>query len=154
MSLLVPRMPKSWDPASSVSQLHDEMSRWLNAFDEGWGAPQTNGHSVWKMPLEVWEDGDTIVMRADLPGVEDKDIDVSVLGDALTIAVERRAETAGEDKHHLREIRYGKFERRLQLPSEADTEKLKATYRNGVLEIRIPKRPEAKPKQIKVEVKS
>ncbi|MBE0599448.1 MAG: Hsp20/alpha crystallin family protein [Desulfuromonadales bacterium] len=91
---------------------------------------------------------------AELPGVEEKDIDVSVRGNMLTIRGERREEKTEKEKGQeiFRECRYGNFERTLQLPMEVDIDRINATYRSGVLHIELPKTAEAKEKVKKIEV--
>lgn len=104
--------------------------------------------------LDVAEDNANITIKADLPGLKQEEIEVNVdEDDILTIRGERRAETESKEKnYHKVERVYGAFERALQLNTAIDKEKIKAAYKNGVLEITLPKVEKAKPKQIKVDV--
>lgn len=106
------------------------------------------------IPLDVVEDKDKITVKAELPGMEQKDIQVDLNDGVLTVKGEKRQETEEKDKHyHLVERTYGSYSRSLRLPSYVDGEKIKATYKDGVLNITLPKKEEAKPKKIDIEVK-
>jgi HSP20 family protein len=110
--------------------------------------------AVWSPSVDVEEDKDSIVVKADLPGVKQADIDVSVNADILTIRGERKQEEESkEKKFHRIERFYGSFTRSLALPDYVDSSKISAQYKDGILQVTIPKTEKAKPKQIKVEVK-
>ena len=109
--------------------------------------------AVWSPLVDIHETKDSFVVKAELPGVKQEGLQVSVEGDALTLKGERKLESQiKEDQYHRIERSYGRFERVLLLPANVDPDGVKATYRNGVLEIQLPKREEAKPKAVKVEV--
>ncbi|RLC62978.1 MAG: Hsp20/alpha crystallin family protein, partial [Chloroflexi bacterium] len=94
------------------------------------------------------------VIKAEIPGVKDKDIDVSVEGDTLTIKGEKKAESeVKEENYHRSERYYGSFFRSIPLPSTGDAEKMEASYEDGVLEVSLPKAAEVKPKKIPVSTK-
>jgi len=96
---------------------------------------------------------DDLVLTLELPGVSEKDVSVSITGDLHTIKGERRFENQIEEQDLLHvERAYGKFERLVQLPMAVQADRVKATYRDGVLEIRLPKAEELKPKEIKIDV--
>ena len=105
----------------------------------------------WAPPLEVFDKDDKLVVKAELPGMKEEDIDVSVEGDMLTLKGERKAEKeVKDDDYYCCERSYGSFFRSLSLPSHIDATKIEANYENGILEIAIPKVSEAKPKKVKV----
>jgi len=102
----------------------------------------------------IYEKKDKFVVRAEVPGMTKDDVDISVLGDTLTIKGERKAESEVKDEdYHRCEMCYGKFSRAVTLPSSVQAGKVAATYDNGMLEITLPKAAEAKPKKIEVKVK-
>jgi len=123
-------------------------------FDESVINPQTLNPTVAALPLDVVADGDEYVIRAAVPGLKAEDLHLEVLGDTVTI----RGEVNAEEKHEngnwlLRERRYGKFARTLNLPTEVDGTKAEAALENGVLTLRLPKAEAARPKNIKVKAK-
>ncbi|MFW6149949.1 MAG: Hsp20/alpha crystallin family protein [Chloroflexota bacterium] len=104
--------------------------------------------------MEVYEKGDDVMVRAELPGMKKEDIDISVLGDTLTISGERKSQSEVKDEDYYRcEMNYGTFSRSVALPAAVDANKVEASYDNGVLEVKLPKAEEAKPKKIEVKVK-
>jgi HSP20 family protein len=108
----------------------------------------------WAPTVDIFEDDQAFVVRADLPGLEIKDIDLQIQENILTLKGERRMEKeVDKDRYHRIERSYGSFQRSFTLPNIVDPEKVKARFKDGVLEIRIPKLEKAKPKQIQVEVR-
>jgi len=108
----------------------------------------------WAPTIEVFEKEDKFVVKAELPGMKEEDIDVSVVGDTLTIKGERKAETeVKEEDYYCCERSYGGFSRSIALPSTVDANKIKASYEDGVLEVSLPKAAEVKPKKIAVSAK-
>lgn len=118
-------------------------SRW-------WRAPTRE--MGWSPPIDVYERGENFVVRAELPGMKQEDIDVSATGTTITISGERMEPEVPDRDYHVCESCYGPFSRTVTLPSTADTSKVEASYSDGVLEITVPKSEAAKPK--KIEVKS
>ena len=117
-------------------------------------SPRRRLEEFWAPAIDVQETKDQITVKADLPGLRQEDITVSVLGTTLTITGERKHETeqkASEGQFHRIERISGTFQRVLELPSRVDAEGVKATYRDGVLTVTVPKKEEAKPNAIKVE---
>jgi HSP20 family protein len=109
--------------------------------------------AIWSPLVDIHETKDGYRLMVELPGVKQEDIQVSVEGEALTLKGERKHEAeVKEDQYHRVERSYGRFERSIVLPSVVDPSRVTATYRDGVLEIQLPKKEEAKPKEIKVEV--
>jgi len=108
----------------------------------------------WVPAIEVFEKEDKYVVKAELPGMKEEDIDVSVVGDTLTIKGERKAESeVKEEDYYCCERSYGSFFRSMALPSNVDAKKVEASYEGGVLEVSLPKAAEVKPKKISVSAK-
>jgi len=106
----------------------------------------------WNPKVDVFEEADHIVMKAELPGVEKDNIAIDVNGRVLTLKGERSYDNeVKEEKYTLRERAYGKFQRSFTLPAETDSEKIKAEYKDGVLKLNIPKPESSKPKQITIQ---
>ncbi len=113
-----------------------------------------NGGTFWAPAVDVIDEKDTIRVRADLPGMKKEEIEVSVDNDVLTIKGEKQEEKEVKEKDYIRSERYcGSFHRSFTLPSGVDAQKVNANYKDGVLEITLPKREDARPKQVKVEIK-
>jgi HSP20 family protein len=141
-----------WQPFRNVSELQNEMNR---LFDTVFGQPAaTTGERMWAPVCDVWETKDDVVVAFELPGINEKDVHVSMTGDMLTVRGERRwqQEPQKDDSYHRVERVYGKFERSLQLSVPVQSDKVKATYRDGVLTVRLPKADEVKPREIKIDV--
>jgi len=147
-----------WSPIKELEEMRRDMERIFEEFFEPvrrrrrwWGRTTEEGFIV--PNIELYDRKNDIVVRAELPGVDKKDIDLTITEGNLTIKgeVKKSEEVKGED-YYAAEIKYGSFSRTIPLPVEVDSEKAKATYKNGILEITLPKKEEAKPKEIKVEV--
>ncbi len=150
-----PRMASvnRWDPFAEVADLRREMDHVFGDFFGQTPFRMAATESMWSPLVDVHETKDSLVLVAELPGIKQEDIQVSIEGDTLTLKGERKLEKeVNEDQYHRVERSYGKFERSILLPSMVDAGRVKATYRDGVLEIQLPKKEEAKPKAIKVEV--
>ena len=142
----------SMDRWGSVSDIQSEVNR---LFDNFFGRPTGAGAAgrTWSPAVDLYETKDELVLTMELPGVRDKDVTVSITGDLLTIKGERRFEQDVKEQQLLHvERTYGKFERLVQLPIPVQADKVKASYRDGVLEVRLPKTEEIKPKEIKVDI--
>jgi HSP20 family protein len=114
---------------------------------------QVSGDEYWHPSADIWEDGEYVMVKLDLPGLEEKDIEVTFDGHLLSIKGERgEGDIRGDNGYYSRERFYGKFHRILHLPATTSSEGLKARYYQGVLEIKVPKKEQAKRKAIKVEV--
>ena len=142
-----------WDPFRDMESFRERMNR---LFDESLALTRSEGGERGRMlfvPVDVVEEGDSYVISAELPGVKPEDIDISVTGNTLTIKGEMgdTIEQEGE-RYHYRERRYGSFQRSVRLPNTLDTDKVEASFENGVLNISIPKQPQAQPKQITIKV--
>jgi HSP20 family protein len=132
-----------YDPLASLRAVENAFTRFLNE-------PQTN--RPWAPSVDIYETENELVLKADLPDVEAKDIDVRVENQTLTIAGERKFEAASTEKgYHRIERSYGNFVRSFAVPSAFDTDKINAAYNNGVLTVKLNKKETAKPRQIKIE---
>ena len=143
-----------WEPFRDLAELETDMSKWLGrrAFPSRWLTPANGGR--WLPEVDIAEEKDRILVRADLPGMKQEEISVEITDGTLTIRGERKRETESKDaKTYRSERSYGGFLRSFTLPAGVDAAKVNAAYKNGVLEISLPKLAEAKAKQVKVEVK-
>jgi HSP20 family protein len=126
-------------------------------FDSFLGRPTASatgtGSRVWMPVVDMYETNDELVLNFEIPGVREKDISLSITGDLLTLRGERqfRQELKDDHTYHI-ERAYGKFERSVQLPMPVQAGRVTATFRDGVLEVRLPKAEEVKPKEIKIDV--
>lgn len=117
-------------------------------FQDGLGTPRGSGVFP---PVNVFENGEAYRIRAEIPGVDKETLDVSVKGDELTLRGERRIEAAeAAASYHRRERSGGQFRRTVTLPRPVDSENIRASYRNGVLEVELPFVPESKPRKIAI----
>ena len=104
-------------------------------------------------PVNIHEDGDALLLECELPGVEPAGLEVSITGDVLTLRGERlKPVTAAGTTEHIQERTYGAFNRAITLPVSVDSDKAEARFANGVLSLRLPKLPEARPRQVAVQV--
>jgi HSP20 family protein len=146
-----------WEPFRDLVNIQDRMNR---LFDEAFRGTPRAGEEDWALggswaPLvDIYEHEGNIVLKAELPGIEPKDVDIRVENNVLTLRGERRIDTeVKREQYHRVERAYGAFSRSFTLPSVVDTEKIKAEYKDGVLRMTLPTREEAKPKQINIAVK-
>jgi HSP20 family protein len=136
-----------WEPFRELATLQTEMSRLMNGLVEGSGRSAQS----WVPAVDVWETGQELVYAFDLPGVREEDISVELQDDTLTVTAERdRTEERTEDGFVRFERRFGTFSRAVGVPQGASEEGIKADYRDGVLEIRVAKPEEAKPRRIQI----
>jgi len=122
-------------------------------FDRFLGASGPGKESRYRPPIEAWESEESLVVRVELPGVEREKVNVKVEGQVLTVSGTKEEKRKEKEKYHIYEVGHGAFQRVLQLPEYADSEKCSADYADGVLEIAFPKKEEAKPKQVQIKVK-
>ena len=142
---------RTLSPFHGVSTLQDQINRLFNdAFE---GNTQESNLTTWAPAVDIFENEHDLSVKADLPGIDPKDLDIRVENNILTIRGERKFEKNQEQGDYLRvERAYGSFSRSFALSNTVNTEAIKADYQNGLLTLLIPKREEAKPKQIKVNV--
>ena len=137
-----------WEPFREIAQLQGEMGRLFNGLLDGGQARASQG---WVPALDVWETESELVYAFDLPGIPEDKIQIEVHDDTLTVSGERVKETQEQGDRYFRfERRYGSFARAVGLPAGIDEAKISASYTNGVLEIRVPKPEEAKPRRIQL----
>lgn len=143
-----------WDPFRELSALQERMNRLFSDVRTRpvWAEEEITQGS-WVPPVDVYETADSIVLKAELPGIGKEDINVEVKDNTLTLRGEKKIEKEVKEENYYRAERsYGTFQRAFTLPSTVQADKVKAKFKDGVLEISLPKIEEAKPKQIKVEV--
>ncbi len=140
-----------WDPFRDVMSLQHRVNSIFRDFNEGADAPLTTASFV--PAVDIYEDEKKVTLKLEVPGMAEKDLDVSVENNMLTVKGERKFENEEkEENFHRIERRYGSFSRSFTLPSTVDTEHIEAHYQAGVLKLDLKKKPEAQPKQIKVSV--
>ena len=141
-----------WDPFREVSALQNRVNSLFRDFTEGESSMTTASFTP---AVDIYEDAQKVVLKLEVPGIEEKDLDVRVENHTLTVKGERKFEKEEKEENFRRvERRYGSFNRSFTLANTVNAEDVSADYTNGVLKIRLGKRAEAKPKQIKVNVGS
>jgi HSP20 family protein len=140
-----------WDPIREFATLQDRMNR---LFQDSFGRGEESLTSTaFAPPVDIYEDEHSFMLKLEVPGIEEKDIDVRLENNTLTVTGERKFEKEEKEENFRRvERRYGSFTRSFTLPNTVDTDNVSADYDKGVLKIRLQKKAEAKPKQIKVNV--
>jgi len=142
-----------WEPFTELISLRDAMDR---LFEESFVRPSRllGAPVAGTVPLDIYQQDNNIIVKASVPGVKPEDIEVTVLGDTLTIKGEMKEEKEIKEEHVIRrERRFGAFSRSVTLPTPVDTNKASATFENGVLTLTLPVAEEAKPKTIQVKAK-
>jgi len=143
-----------WDPYREMQTFQDRMSRVFNDFwARGQRSDEDSISSSWLPAVDVRESTEALELQAELPGIDPKDVQISVEGSMLTIRGSRNFERAAEgETYHRVERSYGAFERTFTLPANVDSSRIKAVYRLGVLALTLPKREESKPRSIAIKV--
>src|SRR6201993_3934376 len=141
-----------WDPFREFSTLQDRMNRLFHdSFGEG--REDALATSSFAPAVDVYEDEHNVTLKIEVPGIDEKDIDVRIENNTLTVHGERKFEKEEKEENFRRvERQYGSFTRSFTLPTTVDPEKVSAHYDKGILKIQLAKKAEAKPKQIKVNV--
>lgn len=140
-----------WNRCRNLSSFQDQFNRLLETTREG--QADNSALTSWAPAVDIYENENELVIKADLPDIDEKDLDVRVENNTLTVRGERKFEQQVKEENYLRvERAYGSFSRSFSLPSSVNTEAIKAEYKNGVLTVELPKRAESKPKQVKVNV--
>ena len=138
-----------WDPFREIASLQNDMSRLMGAFTGTEGNGQTG--RTWVPAVDMWETENALVYAFDLPGVDKDKINVELEDDTLTVTAEReRSQEVSKEGFYRFERRYGSFSRGVRLPQGVSEDSIKADYRDGVLEIRVPKPEEPKPRRIQI----
>jgi len=140
-----------FEPFHNLSTLQNQVNR---LFETNFPARADNSAlTTWAPAVDIYETENELVIKADLPEITEKELDVRVENNMLTIRGERKFEEKVKEENYLRiERTYGSFSRSFSLPNTVNTEAIKAEYKNGVLTVEMPKRAESKPKQVKVNV--
>ena len=143
-----------WEPARELSSLQSEMNRLFNTFFD---TPTTGGNGGaarrWIPSMDLVETDEHFVLRADLPGLSEEDVSIELEDNVLTVSGERKAEHEEKKEGFYRvERSFGQFRRSLTLPEGVDADKIAATFDKGVLEVRIPKPEERKPRKVAIQV--
>lgn len=139
----------NWSAFDQLTNIRDEINRLFES-------PYENGNSdvfnTWAPALDVYEDNENLVVQAELPGMKKEDIDISLHDNVITVSGERKNEKKYEGAKTSREERFfGRFTRSISLPKAVDSGKVKASYKDGLLTVTLPKAEEAKPKQIQIQ---
>ena len=138
-----------FDPFRDIATLQDRLNRYFTDPTRSAGEDATLG--TWMPAVDIFEKEDNVVLRAELPGMKEKDIDVHVKNGILTLRGERKRETeVSNESFHRAERYYGTFTRTFALPTTVDVQKISAQYKDGLLEVVLPKAEAAKPKRIEI----
>jgi HSP20 family protein len=139
------------DPFLSLANWQEQVNRiFENALP---GRGDASAMTAWAPSVDIYETENELVLKADLPDIDEKDLDIRVENDMLTLRGERKFEQKVKEENYLRiERTYGSFSRSFSLPNTVNPEAIKAEYKNGVLTVEMPKRAESKPKQVKINV--
>ena len=140
-----------WDPFRDLVSLQERMNR---LFDESLSRreDQPLGMTTWSPAVDIYETENAIVLKAELPGLTKENIELSIHDGVLTLKGERKFEKeVKEENYHRIERAYGSFQRSFSLPTAIEEDKIKASFKEGILEVTLPKAEAVKPKQIKVE---
>jgi HSP20 family protein len=144
-----------WEPLREFSTLQDRMNRLFRESFTDPGRDESLVASSFAPAVDVYEDEHNVALKIEVPGIDEKDIDIRVENNLLTVHGERKIEKEEKEENYRRvERQYGSFTRTFTLPNTVDADNVQATYDKGVLKITLPKKAEAKPKQIKVQVGS
>ena len=142
-----------WEPFREFATLQDRINRLFRDSYSAAGQDESLTTTSFAPAVDVYEDEHKVALKIEVPGIEEKDIDVRVENNTLTVTGERKIEKEEKEENYRRvERQYGSFTRTFTLPTTVDAEKVEASYDKGVLKIALPKKAEAKPKQIKVNV--
>lgn len=139
-------------PFRDFERMRRDMDRLWESFFER-GVRRTDEEGEWLPSIDVAETKNDVVVKAEIPGMDPKDIDISLTDGLLTIKGEKKEEREEKEKdYHLVERSYGAFTRSVRLPKEVQRDKINASYRNGILTVTLPKSEEAKKKEVKIKV--
>jgi HSP20 family protein len=142
-----------WDPFRDVLALQNRMNSLFQEINRGQGDGDTLSTAAFVPPVDIYEDEHKIVLKLEVPGMKENDLDIQLENNVLTVKGDRKFEKEEkEENFHRIERRYGSFYRSFTIPNTVNPESVKASYDAGVLRVELEKRAEAKPKQIKVEI--
>ncbi len=144
---------KVWEPFRSFKPFYGDFDRLFDEAARGITPEGVSASGTWHPSVDVYETENSYVLKAELPGINKEDIKIDINNNALTLQGEKKFEEKVEKDKYVRiERRYGSFSRAFTLSEKMDKENITANYKDGVLEVTLPKKEEAKPKEIKVEV--
>ena len=142
-----------WEPVRDLLTLQEKMNRMFEGSYRGASEEDWALGGSWAPAVDIYEKDGNIVLKAELPGVDPKDVDIQLENNTLTLRGERKLDSeVKKENYHRVERAYGAFTRSFTLPSGVDPNAIKAEYKDGVLRLTLPKREEAKPKQIQINV--
>jgi HSP20 family protein len=144
-----------WEPFRELLSTQDRFNQLFNQTFSNFFGPESRelASRGWAPPVDIYETGNNLVIKAELPGIDPKDVDVRVENGTLTISGERKSEKdVKEGNYHRVERSYGSFVRSFNLPPTVSSENVTAEYKDGILTLNLAKREEAKPKTIKIQV--
>ncbi len=142
-----------WEPLRDLLTTQDRFNRLLNDTFSEFLADDGGSARIWAPAVDIYETDDNLVVKADIPGVDPKDVELRVEDSTLYLKGQRKFEReVKEENYHRVERSYGSFARTFALPSSIDADRVKAEYKDGLLTLTLPKREEAKPKTIKIDV--
>lgn len=137
-----------WDPLQQLVAMSNRLNRTPN---DPYTARTEDAFGAWAPPVDIFEKHDDLVIRAEIPGMQKEDMDVRIENGVLTLRGERKQDTeVGEENAYRLERVYGMFTRSFTLPTTVDAAKVTATYKDGILEVSVPKAETAKPKQVEI----
>lgn len=141
-----------WDPFRDIMVLRDRMNR---LFEDLVSSPRLEESDIiqsnWSPAVDIYETENELVLTAELPGVDEKEVEIKVEDNTLSLKGERKFEKeTREENYHRIERAYGSFSRSFSLPNYVDQDKISAEYENGLLKIHLPKKPEVKPRKVKI----
>jgi HSP20 family protein len=140
-----------WDPARDMITLREKMNRLFEDAFTGRGDDKEIPASSWAPSVDIYETENELVLTAEVPGIDEKDVEIKIEDNTLTLKGERKFEKeTKEENFHRIERSYGSFYRAFTLPNSIDADKIQAEHENGVLKISMPKRQELKPRTIKI----
>lgn len=146
---------RKWSPFNELATLHEEMDEFFRKTIGAMGGLTHGfwGGEAWGPTVESFVKEGNLVVRCEVPGMEPKDIDISIVGNTLTIKGERKAsKEAKKEDYFISEVRYGSFERTLTLPEGVKIDNIRANYKNGILEIAMPVEKAALPRKVTIEM--
>ena len=150
MALIKWQLRREWSPFTELMDLHDEINRLFSRSLH----TREREEGLWAPSLDAYHEKGEFVVKSDVPGLEKDNIEISVSDNFLTIkGTKKKEEEIKEEDYHFVERVCGKFSRSVQLPMDVDASKIKATLKDGVLEVRLPETEKAKPRKIPIEIK-
>ncbi|MCH7950448.1 MAG: Hsp20/alpha crystallin family protein [Candidatus Dadabacteria bacterium] len=144
---------KVWEPFRGFKPFYSDVDRLINEFGRGFHSGEATDEASWSPKVDIYETENTYVLNAELPGLKKKEIKIDLNDNTLTLNGEKKFEEKVDKENYVRvERSYGSFTRSFVLSDNVNAENITASYKDGVLKVTLPKKEEAKPKEIKVEI--